>query len=452
MNGTTDPIVLRECRRIIPCDRDAEEIAAAIQRRGVLVENMRQHIYDHLVECWDPIPDWDDPAFIQVVEAVVDPTAPKIASFEAARTAYDLLDYPEQNLLKLKSAEGLAEKGIAQILRTPVDQVTRDAESAKKTFWQLFTRERWSTLTYFLEELCEEVDSSSSEMLKVESEYLAAKAAYNSLDEIGRAVLRQRCLEGLSVKEIAAKQRTSLVEVSDILTDARADFYKEFLEEIYDPTPIKIRENKDDINDARDYHHDAYNKLYETLYKFIPENFRGWLNKTGPRFAQASVKKNKHRVHLIKELPDEGHEEKSGNEKLRRLELERKRWFELLTRTAVAILGLKKPEKKLHVFVHYILQPALNQLWGGAKARGLNEFQNPGEAMAIAHVLGQYRSKATQAEIGDVIGATDRAIHNYVNEIRPLMKKYAKEAGIADAEFRAAFAHIKESDAKKKRG
>ena len=181
---------------------------------------------------------------------MVNPTERKVAGFEAAKTAYNLLEYPEQDVLKFKVVEGLSDEIIAQVSRTPLEQVKRESTSAKDIFWKHFTRERWSTLTYFIEELCEKDDTASTEILKVEAEYLAAEEAYNSLNETDRDVLKQRCLQGLSVGEIAAKQRTSPVEIAETLTKARDEFYEKFLAEIYRLWVIGIRRvGTDEVED-----------------------------------------------------------------------------------------------------------------------------------------------------------------------------------------------------------
>ncbi len=465
----TDCVVLRECRRLIHDDRDAEEIAVAIQKRGVPVENVRRHIYDYLVERWDTTPDWDDPAFIKVVEAVVDPTVPKSAGFEAAKTAYNLLEYPEQDLLKFKGVEGVSDEIIAQVSMEPLNQVKEKAGAAKETFWKLFTRERWSTLAYFIEKLCEDADSSSTDILKVEAEYLAAKAAYNSLDEIDKEVLRQRCVQGLSVEEIAAKQRVFPIEVAETLTEARKKFYQEFLAEIYRlwglKTPIEIGGDEDDISNA-------WETLQEQLYKFVPENFRGWLTTAAQHSKLDSKKKDYHRrlipkdhgltymnpegelVPVISVRPLQADEvlerEESEKKELKFWENERERWHELLTRTTEAILGSKKPEKKLYLLMNYILQPKLNEL-RGAETRVPHEFQKPGEAMAVSHVDHQYQSEVTQTWIGEPIDATDRSIRRYVGEIISLVEASAEEVGIEGTELVAGCAPIKESDVKKRR-
>ncbi len=464
MDGIKYPIVLRECRRLIHDDIDANEVAAALYKRGIPTENVSQHIYNSLVACWDTTPDWDDPAFMKIIKAVVNPTARKVAGFEAAKTAYDLLEYPEQDLLKFKGIEGLSEKTIAQVSRTPLDQVKRDATSAKDTFWKLFTRERWSTLAYFIEKLCEDADSSSPDVLKVEAEYLAAKGAYDSLDAIEREVLRQRCVQGRSVEAIASEQQTSLLEISEILANAREAFYDKFLTEIYHRWVLdkayKIRADEDAIEDA-------LTNLQERLYKFVPENYQGWLTKSAKSLSLDSKKKeNRHgyiaqkrgrvyvnaegeSVYVLSTTADslEPHEEiekaEAEKKELRFWERERKRWHQLLTKTARAILRSKKPEKKLFLLTHYILQPKLNGL-RTTKPGAIYECQYPGEAMAIAHVLDQYRSKATQAWAGEVIDATDRSIRRYLDEIIPLVKRYAEEVGISASELVKGCAPIKE--------
>ena len=464
MDGITYPTVLRECRRLIHDDIDANEIAEALYKQGVPTENVSQHLYNYLVACWDATPDWDDPAFMTIIEAVVNPTDPKVAGFEAAKIAYDLLEYPEQDLLKFKSVEGLSEETIAQISVTPLDQVKRDATSAKDTFWKLFTRERWSTLAYLIEKLCEDADSSSTDILKVEAEYLAAKAAYNSLDAIEREVLRQRCVQGRSIEAIASAQQTSLVEISETLANARAEFYDKFLSEIYhlwvlDKT-YKIQADEDAIEDALE-------NLQERLYKFVPENYQGWLTKAAKSLRRDSEKKEDRQGRIVQERGriytnsegesvcvastavdalephEEIEKEEAEKKELRFWESERKRWHQLLTKTATAILRSKKPEKKLFLLTHYILQPKLNEL-RTTKPIAIYECQYPGEAMAIAHVLDQYRSKATQAWVGEVIDATDRSIRRYVDEILPLVKRYAEEVGISASELVNGCASIKE--------
>ena len=465
----TDCVVLRECRRLIHDDMDAEEIAVAIQKRGVPVENVRRHIYDYLEKRWDPTPDWGDPAFIKVVEAVVDPTAPKSAGFEAAKLAYDRLEYPEQDLLKLKGVEGVSDEIIAQVSMEPLNQVKREAEAAKDIFWKSFTRERWSTLTYFieeLEELYEGDDPDPTDILKVEKERLAAKEVYNLLDEADRAILKQRCLEGLSVEEIAVKQRTLPVEIAETLTEAREKFYQEFSAKIYQFWVLT-----DQFAADEDDRSDAWATLQERLYKFVPENFRGWLTTTAQR-----SKRNSKKIEYLRGLipqehgftnpkgelvpiisvspppPDEVLEkEESEKKELKFWKNERDRWHELLTRTTKAILGSKKPEKKLYLLMNYILQPKLDEL-KGAKARVPHEFQKPGAAMAVAHTYNQYQSEVTQTEIGEPIDATDRSIRRYVGEIISLVVASAEEVGIESTELVADCAPIKESDVKKRRG
>ena len=482
-----DGVVLRECRRLIHDDIDAKEIAVIIQKRGVPVENVRQHIYNYLVARWDVTPAWDDPAFMKVVAAVVNPTEKKVAGFEAAKTAYNLLEYPEQDVLKFKVVEGLSDEIIAQVSMKHLEQVKREATSAKDIFWKHFTRERWSTLTYFIEKLCEEDDSSSTGILKVEAEYLAAEEAYNSLNETDKDVLKQRCLQGLSVGEIAAKQRTSPVEIAETLTKVRDEFYEKFLAEIYRLWVIgirrvgtdevktnKIKADEDDVGNA-------WTTLQEQFYKFVPNNFRGWLT-TSARRSKLDLAKEEHRHKRIAEehgrtyintdidtdINTEGefvtvvsttedilqpHEalakERAEKKELKFWKNERKCWHTLLTKTAAAILKSKKPEKKLFLLTNYILQPKLNEL-RTAKPGATYEFQHPGEAMAIAHVTGQYQSKVTQTWIGEVIDATDRSIRRYTDEIIPLVERYAEEVGISTSELVEGCAAIKERDATEK--
>ena len=484
MDRITHPTLLRECKRLIHDDRDADEIADALYKRGVPTENVSQHIYDYLVACWDATPDWDDPALIKIVEALVNPTGSKVAGFEAAQTAYDLLEYAEQDLLKFKVVEGLSEETIAQISMTPLHTVRREAASAKHTFWELFTRERWSTLAYFLEELCEEVNGPASEILKVEAEYLAAKEGYNALDQTAQDLLKQRCLQGRSVSEIAAEHGVSSVEVSEILTEARAEFYEKFLAEIYrlwvvgdrivetdegetkSFKIVKTNKIKVDVHGEDDVNN-AWRKLQQQSYKFVPNNFRGWLSTTAKRSKRDSEKKEERHGRIAAESgrayvnsegesgyiisptpePLQAHEElekeKVEKKELRLWESERKRWHRLLTKTATAILTSKKPEKKLFLLTNYILQPKLSEL-RTAKPSAVYDCQDPGEAMAIAHVLDQYQSKATQTWIGEVIDATDRSIRRYVDEIIPLVKIYAEEVGIEGAELVEGCAPIKE--------
>ncbi len=490
MDRITYPTVLRECRRLIHDDMDASEVADALYKRGVPTENVSQHIYNYLVASWDATPDWGDPAFMTIVEAVVNPTDVKVAGFEAAKAAYDLLEYPEQDLLKFKGVERLSEKTIAQISSTPLDQVKRDATLAKDTFWKLFTRDRWSTLAYFFEELCEEVDASSSEILKVEAEHLAAKAAYNSLNETDKDVLKQRCVQGLSISEIAAKWQTSPVEISEILTAARAQFYDNFSVEIYrrwvvgdliiktdegstDKFKI-VKTNKIKVEaGGEDDVSDAWKKLYERFYKFVPSNFRGWLSISAESSKHDAGKKEEHHGRIAAEYgriytnsegefvtvvsttaePLQPHEEwekeKAEKKELRFWESQRKRWHQLLTKTATAISMSKKPEKKLFLLINYILQPKLNEL-RTTKPSAVYEYQFPGEGIALAHVLDQYQSKATQIGIGEVIDATDRSIRRYTDEIIRLVKRYAKEVGIEGAELVESCAPIKGWEAKKK--
>ena len=486
MDSITHPTLLRECRRLIHDDIDATEIADTLYKRGAPTENVSQHIYNYLVASWDNTPDWDDPALMKIVEAVVNPTASKVASFEAAKTAYDLLEYTEQDLLKFKVVEGLSEKTIAQISMTPLRKVKTEAAAAKRTFWELFTRERWSTLAYFLEVLCEKDDSSASEskILKVETEHLAAKAAYNALDQTAQHLLKKRCLQGHSLSEIAVEQQTSPVEISEILTEARAEFYEKFLAEIYrlwvvgnrivetdegETEPFKIVKTNKITVDAHDEDdlNNAWRKLQQRSYKFVPNNFRGWLSTTAKRSKRDSAKKEDRHGQLAKEgghlymtsdgefativgttaEPLQSHQElekeKLEKKELRFWESERRRWHQLLTKTATAILKSKKPEKKLFLLTNYILQPKLSEL-RTAKPNAVYECQHPGEAMAIAHVLDQYQSKATQTWIGEVIDATDRSIRRYADEIIPLVKQYAKEVGIEDAELVEGCAPIKD--------
>lgn len=486
MVRTTDPAItmLCECRRFIHDDRDAEETAVAISERGVPVESMPQYLEDR----WGRTPDWNDPEFIKVMEALVNPNAPKVAGGEAARIAYDQLDDPEKNLLKFKVA-GLSEEGIAQTLQKSVKQVKSDANTAKKTFWQLFTRARWSTLPYFLEGLCEEVDSP--DMLKVEAEYRMAKTAYNALGQRAKDVLKLRHLEGHSVSEIAAKQGiSSIEEVSRILTEARENFCDAFLSELYSqyimgqcivetdengtPKIESVRTRKIEIgSDGEDHTSDAWLRLHKTFYKLVPNNFRNWTTTTAKGLKRDSEDKQKRHDRRIKQYghldmnlegepvyvlgsaavlqPDEALEkEELEKEELRSLERERRRWHALLTETSEAILGTKKVEKKLYILVNYILQPKLDEL-SGAKVRVPHESQMPDEARTIAHFK-HYQSKVTQAKIGEVIDATDRSIRRYVDEILPLVKRYAKAVGIEDAELVEGCAPIKASDVKEKQG
>lgn len=487
MVRTTDPAnpILYECRRFIHDDRDAEETAGAISARGVPVESMHQYLKAR----WDPIPDWDDTEFIQVLKAVVNPTASKVAGVEAARIAYDQLDDAEKNLLKFK-VDGLSEEVMAQALQKSVKQVKSDANTAKKTFWQLFTRARWSTLPYFLEGLCEEVDSP--DMLKVEAEYRMAETAYNALEQRAKDVLKLRHLEGCSVSEIAAKQGSPIEAVSRILTEAREDFCDAFLSELYSqyimgqcivetdesgtPKIESVRTSKIEIGsdgDGEDHTSDAWLRLHKTFYKLVPNNFRSWATTTAKGLKRDSEDKQRRHDRRIKQYghldmnlegehvyvlgsaavlqPDEALEKEAlEKEELRSLARERRRWHALLTETAEAILGTKKAEKKLYILVNYILQPKLDEL-SGAKVGVPHESQMPGEAMTIAHFK-HYQSKATQAKIGEVIDATDRSIRRYLDEILPLVKRYAKAVGIADAELVEGCAPIKASDVKEKQG
>lgn len=470
---TTDTIIERECRRLIHDDRDAEEIALDIQKRGVPDDgNVRQHIYGELEKRWDPIPDWDDPAFLQVLKAVVNPTDLKVAGFEAAKTAYDLLEYPEQDILKFKGIEGLSEETIAEVSRTPLNQVKREATSAKATFWKLFTRERWSTLAYFIEKLCEDADSSATDILKVESEFLAAQAAYNSLDGVDKEVLRQRCVKGRAIEAIASEQQTSPREISETLANAREEFYDKFLTEIFH---LQVSNKRYESQTDKDSMAEALTNLQERLYKFVPENYQGWLTKSAKSVRHDAEKKENRRGRIVEKrgrvyINPEGesvyvgsptadslepHKEMEKEETERKEERfwkeERSRWHQLLTKTAMAILRSKKPEKKLFLLIHYILQPKLNAL-RTTQPSAIYEYQHPVEAMAITDVLDRYQSKkATQAEIGDVIDATDRSIRRYIDEILPLVKRYAKEVGIKEAALVQGCAPIKESDVKKVR-
>ena len=464
--------ILQKCRCFIHDDRDAEEIAVAFLKRGVK-RGVPVDVRDYLVERWDPIPDWNDSAFIEVVSAVVDPTAPKSAGFEAAKTAYNLLEYPEQNFLKFK-VEGVSDEIITHASMQPLNQVREKAREAKEVFWKLLTRERWSTLTYFiqeLEELYEGDDPVHADILKVEEERLAAQKVYNSLHERDRAILKQRHLQGLSVEEIAAKQQVLPVEIAETLTEAREKFYQEFLAEIYRlwglKTPTEIRGDEDHISSA-------WQTLQEQLYKFVPKNLGGFLTTVAQRSKLDAQKKEDPRRFTSKDggytyLNSEGKvvpdvippsplqpDEMLEKEEAERIELaflenDIKRWHALLTRTTVAILGYKRPEKKLYLLINYVLQPKLNEL-RGAKARVPHEFQKPGEAMAVSHVDHQYQSEVTQTWIGEPIDATDRSIRRYVGEIISLVEEAAEAVGIKRAELVAGCAPIKKNRTSRRDG
>ena len=513
-----DPVVLRECRRLIHDDTDAEEIAIAICMQEVPVENVRQHVYNYLVKRWDPIPDWDNPKFIKVVKAVIHSIDEKIAGFNAAKTAQDLLkykvdkaeisatdekiagfnaaktaymqlEYSEQDLLKYKVVEHLSDEEIAQVLMMHLEQVERDVILAKTTFWKLFTRERWSTLSYFIEELFKEDGSPSTEIFKVEAEQSAAETAHESLDQIDKEILESRYVHGHSVKEIADRKRTSSIEIAEILTRTREEFYEEFLGEIYrlwipDVSEIITDKSKADkpktqkitvgkiIADEDDVGN-AWEKLQEQYYKIVPANLRGWLTTSAERSKLGTLKeKIRHRrltekhgsIHINSEgepvplisitenplTPDEALIKKEAEEQeLASWEAERNRWFHLLNKTTSAILKSNKPEKKLFLLINYFLQPKLNEL-KKANGRSAPEFQHQGEAMAMAHITNRRQLRVTQAWIGEPIDETDRTIRRYAAEIIRLVKKCAAEIGISRAELVAGCTRIKALDAEKK--
>ena len=232
----------------------------------------------------------------------------------------------------------------------------------------------------------------------------------------------------------------------------------------------KIKADEDDVGNA-------WTTLQERFYKFVPNNFRGWLT-TSARRSKLDSAKERHRHKRIAEEhgrtyintdintegefvtvvstteePLQPHEalakERAEKKELKFWKNERKCWHTLLTKTAAAILKSKKPEKKLFLLTNYILQPKLNEL-RTAKPGATYEFQHPGEAMAIAHVTGQYQSKVTQTWIGEVIDATDRSIRRYADEIIPLVERYAEEVGISTSELVEGCAPIKERDATEK--
>lgn len=469
-----DPVVLRECRRLIHDDTEAEEIAIAICMQGGPVENVRQHVYDYLVKRWDPAPDWDDPDFVKVVEAAINPSAEKGTGFGSARIAYNQLDYPEQDLLKYKVVEHLSDAEIAEVIMIHLEKVERDVAAAKSTFWTLFTRERWSTLSYFIEELCQESDSPSNKILKVEAEQFAAETAYELLDETEREILKSRFVHGLSVLEIAIQEDTSTVEIAEILKVCREEFYYEFLSNIYSLwTPKvstgRIRTDKITVGKIRADEEDvsnAWEKLHEQYYKIVPENFRGWLSTSAKRSQLGTLKEESRHgritekrggIHIndegesvplisITEKPltsDEAFMKKEAEaQELASWEAERERWYELLNKTTTAILASNKPEKKLFLLINYFLQPKLNEL-KKVNGRDAPEFQHPGEAMAMAYVKNRHQLRVTQAWIGEPINETARTIRRYTAEITDLVKECAAEVGISSAELVAGCPWIK---------
>ena len=60
-------------------DKDAEEVAAALYKQGAAFEDVRQDVYSYLVECWKATPAWNDPEFIRIVRAVINPVERTIA-------------------------------------------------------------------------------------------------------------------------------------------------------------------------------------------------------------------------------------------------------------------------------------------------------------------------------------------------------------------------------------
>ena len=457
--------ILRECRRLIHDDRDAGDIATALYEHEDAFENVRQYVYNYLVECWKATPGWDDPAFIKIVKAVLKPLDTKIAGFAAAEIAYTELEPTQQDVLKLKVVEGLSDEGIVQITATPLEQIKRDAASAKETFWKLLTLQRWSVLPYFIEALSEESDSPSAKILKVAAEYNAAKEAYDSLDEMDKAVLIKRCVHGLSLEEIATQENTGPDEVAEDLMDARDKFYNEFSTAMY-LLYVRDRSTCPRVGATQPLNHneeddlsDAWAKFSEERYKFVPENLSGWLRTSAKRLKLGRLNRDEtlNRIAEKDRDLDRDTERDSDNGKPIRLAssvaesrdphdelmkgeaeereamywaVELERWHRLFRNTAHAILETKKPEKKLFLLANYFLQPKLGEL-RAVNRRGTSRFQDPSEVMMLDHAKSLYPSRVTQQWIGEPIDETDRTIRRYADEIVPLVKRHAEELGIS---------------------
>ena len=338
-----------------------------------------------------------------------------------------------------------------------------EATSAKEEFWKRLTRERWSTLPYFLEILSKKGDLPCAKILKIELEYRAAKEAYDTLAERDKAVLIKRCVDGLSFEEIATQGDTGCGEVAETLRHARKRFYDTFLSKMY------LLHKRDGPNE--DDSSDAWAILQGRLYKFIPENFTAWLGSSTKRVKIARKKRDETLGRIAEknrdpdrdpELDNEGKpinvaisgsewqeprdeiiKDEAEERETRYWKNQVERWHRLFQNTACAILECKKPQKKLYLLVNYFLQPQLNEL-RELNNRGTSRFQDPSNAITLDHAKSLYLSKKdTQKWIAQPIDESDRTIRRYAGEIIPLVERYAKEVGISREDLIAGCAPIK---------
>ena len=442
-----DNSVLQECRRLIHDDADAEGIAAAIYKQGYPdLKHLREHLREYLLQCWGTPPDWDNPALVEVLQEVTNPTGRKVPGFHAAVDAYTSLRVDARELLKLK-ARGLSNWDIARELAwMSLNQVKRDTEAARILFWKTYTSKRWSTLPYFIEKLRKQDASDSQEILKDTVEYSAAEEAYDLLGKARQTLLAKRCVKGHSLKEIAAQEKKSTDEVAAALTKIRMEFQREFLDRIY--RLYSIKGEKDDVQEA-------WTKLQENYYRVVPGNFRAWLTTSTERETTTSEQTDKHRREIenqkgvrFKSEDPEGEGETGiyistpweapdpqdtivWKEDRDHLKLA----HQLLKRTTERLKEKKEPEKKLFLLIKYFLHPVLEALKNANMHRSYDS-QDQDEPLATTHVntknQGQpAQTRLTQQWIATVIGKNVRTIRRYKeSDIQPVLKECCEELGI----------------------
>ena len=439
---SADDTVLRECRRFIHDDTDAERIAAVMYKQGTPnLENLREYVRESLIASWDPLPSWNDPFLSELIAVLNNPTDKPVPGIHAAAIAYNSLSEINQKLLKLKT-EGTSNwdisRQLSEIDKLYPEDVDNRMNEVVKIFWETFTRERWSTLPYFIELFSTQpTHDPSHETLKDKKEYEASITAYNSLVEAGQTLLEKRCIHGKSLAEIADEEKKSVEWVFDELQRLREQFRNEFQAILFPNNPTLPNRNQDVFIWEEDDVADARAKFLLNFYKYIPENYKAWLA-TAKRWIENA------RIREERRLSDAADEEGiivpepvygddgtlisptigpivgGGQEPEDALSIivkneEREKHLarspKLLQEALDRVKEMSMPEKKMFALVKYFLRETLDAHEGVTKLREHRDPQENGASNLTAEF-----PDGLQMLVATVVGREMRSIRRWKNE------------------------------------
>ena len=480
---STDDTVLRECRRFIHDDTDAERIAAVMYKQGTPnLEDLREYVRESLIASWDPLPSWNDPFLSELIAVLNNPTDKPVPGIPAAAIAYNALTETGQKLLKLK-IEGASNWDISRQLDERINTVNSHANEARKMFWETFTRERWSTLPYFIEFFStQSTHDPSHEILKVEKEYEASITAYNSLMEAGQTLLEKRCIYGKSLAEIAGEEKKSVEWVFDELQRLRQQFRNQFQATLFPDEPSvsnhtasgNVNKRNQDVSiwDEDDVV-DARAKFLLNFYKYIPENYKAWFKTATRRIKNARIEVERKiseaidKNGTIVQVPvydDDGNQVgitttrtigggPEPEEPLSRIvkDEEREKHLarspKLLQEALDRVKEMSMPEKKMFALVKYFLRETLDAHEAVTKLR---EHRDPQEKGASS--LTDEFPDGLQLLVATVVDRDLRSVRRWKNEnIRLTLAEACEAIGMEFHELEKKNPHIHGTDIIKER-